>query len=592
MQLLARTARARSLYRSHHAVVKKMMADLHAALTALLGECKRSAQRAFASEAGSEDLLRAYPAADGELSLRIRADAFVFDNEIVLEEPNPDESIPFIFYRDGIRKLDLTEGLELAELEVLVAAIAEGLSFSGLGDDIVSYLWRHELEHVRSMVVDTTIVDAGAGGAKRDENFDAFDLDEQIEHLLRSIYGSSPTDDVGPRAVRVDGSELAAKDIVASLDQLDEMSPGLHPARAIVEPPAYAASLRAEVERLREDDVTRRVVHRGLQAIAAGLEEREAKIVAEAILKMFDAALVGGAWYLAAWIVYHVRELAKRSETAALARHFVAEAVGEARMRQVAGALSTSESEDTANAIASIFEACGPEVVPAVLGLIPHIHEPQRRRRLLDVAMQLGIRDLAPVRALLTNEQAFVAIEAVHLLAAIDSPLAHELLASAHAHPQAPVRAALMVVSQALPKEDRLAAAVSLLDDPELEVRIAAARALGEIRDLQAVRAIEARVKDPQFAGEPPAIKEAFLLAFVALVQVRGLPVLAKLFQDGGGLLAKREAEESAIAAARALAVLATPGAVQALRKAGTFLNKKVRDAANEALKQVKRAGG
>src|SRR5262249_32419852 len=163
---------------------------------------------------------------------------FVFDSEVVLQEPNPDESIPFIFYRDGIRKLEIVEGLTPEELEVLVSATAQGFGFSGLGDDMVSFLWRPELEHIPYMVVDTTIVDAGstkAGGAV----LEAFDLDEQIDLLLRSIYGSSATDDVGPRAVRVDGSELAAKEIVSSLDQLDDMAPGFHPARQIVDPPVY-----------------------------------------------------------------------------------------------------------------------------------------------------------------------------------------------------------------------------------------------------------------------------------------------------------------------------------------------------------------
>src|SRR5262249_12634157 len=102
-------------YRSNNAIVKKMMADLHNGLTALLEDAQ-------------------------EISIRVRAEAFVVDNEIVLEEANPDESIPFIFYRDGIRKLELAEGLELSELEVLVSAIAEGFNFSDLDDDIVSFL--------------------------------------------------------------------------------------------------------------------------------------------------------------------------------------------------------------------------------------------------------------------------------------------------------------------------------------------------------------------------------------------------------------------------------------------------------------------
>lgn len=563
MQLLGRAARARHLYRTNNAIVKKMMADLHSGLTTLLEEAQ-------------------------EISIRVRADAFVVDSEIVLEEANPDESIPFIFYRDGIRKLELAEGLEESELEVLVAAIAEGFNFSGLGDDIVSFLWRHELEHVRYMVVDTTIVDAARaqqGGA----DADAFDLDEQIDSLLRNIYGSSATDDVGPRAVRVDGSELAAKEIVTALDQLDDMAPGFHPARAVMEAPVYAELVRNEVEGVNDEELSRRVVARGLEAISAGLEPKDSDVVADTILRLYDSALVEGAWRLAAAIIRAVRSL-QRPETEVLVAKWLAEAVGEARLRQVTGALSSAESDDVVQAICSMFEACGPTVVPTVLGLMPNIADPARRRRLLDVAANIGVHDLAAVRALLTNEQAFVAVEAVYLLSTLRTPQALELLASAQSHPQAPVRLALLAHSAVMEKSHRMLVAVQLLDDAEVEVRAGAANVLGEIRDLQAVRAIENRVKDPKFLAEPLAIKESYLRAFVALVQVRGLPVLAKMFQDGGGLLAKRDAEESAVAAAHALAALGTPGAVQALKKAGAFLNKRVRDAATEALRSVRRA--
>lgn len=558
----SRTARARQLYRSNNAVLKRMMADLTAAFAALLSEL-------------------------GELSLKIRPDSIIYDDEIVLEEPNPDESIPFAFYRDGLRRLDLSDGLDERELDVLVGATAEGFSHSGIGDDVVSYLWRHELEHVRYMVVDTTIVDS-APGENPAAQAESYDLDAQIDGLLSSIYGRGSQDDVGPRTVRVDASDISAKQIAETLDGVDEMAPGFHPARVLIDPPPYAAELLAELEREDENAIAIRAAEAGLDALGSGLVDEEAGIISESLLRLYDSSLVSSVYSVAAIVVRGMRELALLDVSRARADAWLSEAVQEARLRQVISVLQAAESEELARSIFELFESLGPPGVPTILALLPGVQDPTRRGRLSEIAARIGIDDLAPVATLLASEQSFVALEAVQILTRLGTPAAEDLLSSALDHPQAQVRLALLQTIDRLPKARQLVMSMQLLDDPELEVRVKAVQLLGTVRDIQAIRAIEGRVKDPSLLAAPFALKQAYLGAYVALAQVKGLPLLAKFFQDGGGILAKRDAEELAIAAAQALGTLATPGAVTALKKAATFLNMRVREAASEALRRTR----
>ncbi|MCA9549117.1 MAG: hypothetical protein KC933_03715, partial [Myxococcales bacterium] len=208
----SRVARARSLYQENSAALKRMRSDLFR---------------------GFQEILADRPV----LSLRVRPEAFVFEDQVVLTDENPDQSIPFALYRDGIRRLDFSRGLEESELDTLLACTARGFHFTGLGDDIVSDLWRHDLEHIRYLVVDTSVVDAaaaaGAPTAPVDGAEPISDLDTQIDGLLRAIYGDS-SDDVGPRSIHLDASDLAAKSIAESLDAVDDMAPGFHPARTFL----------------------------------------------------------------------------------------------------------------------------------------------------------------------------------------------------------------------------------------------------------------------------------------------------------------------------------------------------------------------
>lgn len=563
LQVFSRVARARRLYRSNNVVVQRMMGDLTSTFDTLLQEL-------------------------GDLSLKFRPESILFDDEVVFEEPNPDESIPFVFYRDGVRRLDLSQGISREELEILISATADGYAYSGLGDDIVSFLWRHDLEHVRYMVVDTTIVSA-VGSAANTGAGEAFDLDAQIDGLLASIYGAPTTDDVGPRSVRVDVSDISAKAIAETLDSVDEMAPGFHPPRMILDVPSYAQELRSELEGVSDDAISMKVLEEGLQALRVRLEDRDADAICESLLRMYDGALVAGSFGLAGHIIRGMRTLGASGAARRRVRAWVEEAVAEARLRQVSSALQTTETEEAARGIFAFFEACGPTAVPSILGLIPSIPDPQRRRAVADAAARVGIDDLEPLRALLASEQAFVAIEGVHVLSTIDSSAARELLLTASGHPQAPVRVALLSAVDHLPKAHQLSLGLDLLADPDAEVATAAASLLGRMRDISAVRAVETRVKGPEIHAAPANVKQALLRAYVQLVQVRALPVLAKMFHDGGGLLAKKDAEDLAIAAAQALADLGTPGAIAALQKAAKFLNLRVREAANDALRRVRR---
>lgn len=559
LQVFARTARARHLYRSNNVTLKRMMSELTTTFRELLGQL-------------------------GELSLKFRPESIIWEDEIVFEDPNPEESIAFAFYRDGIRRLDLTDGLDDSELDVLLSATATGFQHSGLGDDIVSVLWRHDLEHVRYMVVDTIIVDAeGTSG----EPSEVWDLDVQIDALLMAIYGSTSADDVGPRSIRVDASDLSAKGIAETLDTIDDMAPGFHPARLLIEPPAYAAELTKELEAEDDRRVSLRAVREALHAMRMGIAPDELDAVAEALLRMYDAALMSMSYDLASEMIRGMRELATLPLFAERAQEWVNEAVAEARLRQV-WPTSPGADDDSSHDVSDFLEACGPRAVPAILAFIPAVQDPTRRRALSTLVARIGVENLEPVRALLNNEQVYVAVEAIHMLAMLDTPSAQELLISAKDHAQAPVRAALLSVAARFPNALQLMLAIDLIDDPETEVKVTAARVLSTIKDIRAVRAIEMHVKKAELLEAPFPVKSALLTAYAALAQMRALPVLAKMFHDGGGLLAKKDAEDLAIAAAMALASLGTPGAVSALKKAGRFLNMRVREAAQQALRRTK----
>jgi HEAT repeat protein len=549
----ARSVRMRGLYGPEHALVRRAIADLEQAFAGLLGR-------------------------DRTLSLRVRADAFVLDEVRVLEEPDPSDSIPYAFHRDGVRRLELSAGLDAAELDALIGAAAQGFVRTPFGDDVVSYLWRHDLDHVRYVVVDHTLV---ASGTSAPTGAPGPEVDADIDQLLAAIYGA-PTD-VGHHATSVDASDFRGKAIAETLDDVDDLAPGFHPARALAGVPSYRDALLAEVQ-TDEERITTRAALMGLGALAEVSAPDDVAAIGEALLQIYDAELGSGSLRLALPIVTGVAAVAEVPAARARAEAWLAQASGETRLRPVLKLLDTTPPDE----LRALLMALGRSAAPVLLGFVPTLESEAHRRLVGDVVVGLGLERLDEVAALLAQPSPEAAEEAVRVLSRQASPQAHELLCSAAGHAEPRVRLALLSALGTLPPERGRDVAVALLEDADADVVAAAARALGSCRgDARALAAVEAKVAAPTFAGLGPGLKQALLAVLVLLAQGRAVPALARMLREGDALLARREDEDTAVAAARALGFVRTPGAVTALETTERSLNKRVREATKDALRRA-----
>lgn len=559
----ARVARSRGLYQQNSAALTRMRSDVFRGFGELLEQLS-------------------------VLTLRVRSGAFVYDDQIVLQDDNPEQSIPFALYRDGVRRLDFSRGLGEDELDVFMAAISRGFAFSGLGDDIVSALWKHDLEHIRYLVVDTTIVDAAQAASAPSEGDGReilADLDTQIDGLLRTIYGDS-ADDVGPRSIHLDGTDLAAKSIAESLDAVDEMAPGFHPPRTFLDRPAYAAGLLQESVAETPNRVSARAANAALRALHADLTAADKDALAEALLRMFDDAVVSGDIGLGTRIVTGVRALPEHDMRA---QRWLSEAVSDTRLRQAASSvLDSGEGLASFEALYHLLKACGPAATSSIIAIMTGFADPNARRALSDLVLELGVHDLRPVRELLGNEQLFVVQEGLHILNRLGTPEALSIEQQAEDHLRAEVRIAALHAVLELRPQAAVSRAERLLYDPEPRAKASAAQALVKLGGKEAAAIIERFVERPELEQLPPEVMREVFRAYAGLCQARALHVLARFVKKGEGLLAKRETEELSIAAMDGVMVVRIPRSVEILKKAAVARSKRVREAARARLALLK----
>ncbi|HTP42841.1 MAG TPA: hypothetical protein VML36_10510, partial [Nitrospiria bacterium] len=95
-----------------------------------------------------------YLRAHGALRLKVRQHAFAVDGEVVYEQEGRQDNLAFRCYVDGITELTFQEGLELSELVQFLEVVGSDLDPNAMDDDLVSLLWKRDLPHITTVVVD------------------------------------------------------------------------------------------------------------------------------------------------------------------------------------------------------------------------------------------------------------------------------------------------------------------------------------------------------------------------------------------------------------------------------------------------------
>lgn len=559
----ARAVRAYRLYNSDNAAVRRMIDDLWRQLREVLD-------------------------AQLELVITARPDALFVGDVPVLEPTDPEESIPFALYRDGIRRLELLPGLPLEEVEALVEATSFGLHFAGVGDDIVSLLWRKDLSFITYVVVDTTIVESDGRPPGGPDGAAPATVDAQIDALLRNLYGGSEEGDTH-LSLHLDGADLPAKVIADALSDVEQMAVGLDPVRQLDVAPSYREGLEREIAEEGEFAISVRGLEGALTAFCERLPPAEAHELAHALLRMLDTALLEDRFQVATGIVRGVRG---SGQTRALIGDWMEEVVSEARFRHVTAAFDSPQATPEARAtVLEYFKACGAWAVDPLLSLLPSITDAQLRHAVSNLLLEIGVVDLSPVQAMLQNEQAFVAQEAVFLLAHLPSEEAQAMLTEAAQHPSAPVRYAVVEHCERLPRDVARAVVSSLVQDLDPRVRAAALRAMARFPGHTSLTTVEQVANKEALEGQPFDVKRAALESFAILAQNQGVHALHRFIRDGDGFLAGKDAEETAVAAITALARVRTVAAVEILKRTSGSRNKRLKETAKRALVFMKERG-
>ncbi|MFH1811957.1 MAG: HEAT repeat domain-containing protein [Pseudomonadota bacterium] len=537
---------------------------------------------------------------NGDLEFNVRRDRLAMLGEDVLVDPDRETGIPFRLFREGIRRVTLEAGMDRAELDKLIEILSKPPVQADLDDDMVCMLWRAGLPHFRYVTLD--IYDAGSSADDDDEDDSTPQREEirqDLDRLLSAIYSGNQGTEESVKAVNISGDDLVALATLGEDRQRETERIGTSTSRAIFNVgEEVVAKLLGEVAAETDFsllDLTFEVLLGVLFQVRTSAESQQ---VIQELVSLYDAILVERDYKSAASLI---RQMASYSDgqdlkNVAIVKQLFRLFSSTQRLAQIAVALNDNAISSTAQ-LAELMHLLGPDVVPGLLANMAAVQQPQHRRVLCDLMLEISPPTVEQLRGYYGKAEWFVDRDLLYMASRINEPAAYKLLIEGCHHAHARVRQQALGMLQHAPRGEADEELAFALDDAEQAVRITVVRTLVSRRTPGVADQLKKLIADPGFLQRDSSEQRTFLVAFGALAGPGAVTVLEQIlqgsFQKGSGLLDRvrvametisEEEEELRCSAAVALSAIGGTAAVDALRRGTSVRHRKVKDVCQRAV--------
>lgn len=496
----------------------------------------------------------------------------------VLDEPTKaSDSLPWMFFKDGLRELSLQPGFEERELLDFLAIIPKVRRALPNEDDLLTLLWESEFAHLKYRYVDVS--DEGGGLESSTEpgrwpKADGVAADDPKQAVLEAkaeaagAAGGTAEDQKPSGIVRMD-------DFDTTLYFLDEKE---------------VEYLRRETLREYATDLRRAVLDSLLDIFEFQLDPLvRAEVLADLEALMLHL-LSAGEFSTVAYLLREASLTLERArdvqpETKARLGSLAARLSEPAALSQLLEAMDVAPTLPSSTDLNELFAQLHPSALATIFAWLPRAQSHGLRPLLEGAASRIAESATGELVKLIGDPARDVALEAVRRCGAMRTAAGVPAMARLLEGDDRELRLAVLTSLTDIGSPGALQAMERALGDSDRDVRVLAARSLMTRQYRPALARVEATVKGREIRDADRTERLAFFELFGTLCGDGGVPYLDGLLNAKGGLFARKEDPELRASAAVALGRIGTASAREALQRAEGDKDVIVRNAVGRALR-------
>lgn len=494
------------------------------------------------------------------VTIQVSETDFRWLGRVVLEEEGrTSDSLPWMFYKDGIRELGFRRGFEDDELLILLMLMQRARLASADDDDLLTLLWEHDFSSLQYKYIDLAM-DSGAP--------------------LDSIRGEEMEKIIAPGDVEAE-AQLVASSSITRMDEYDSTLYFLDETEIDY--------LRDEIRKDFGNDLRILVVASLLDTYEQETDPTVREEIAGILDGMFLLMLSLTQFRVAAYIVREAAVSADRAEDILLGQ--------QQRLMQLSDRLSDRESlsqllqalEETPlhppqTDLHELFGQLQPQALETILSWIGRTRNAELRSLLEAAASKLAAAHTAELVKLISSEDEVIAFEAIRRAGAMKSSAAVSALAGIISHGSPEMRLGGVAALSDIGSPGALQVLERSLQDDDIDIRIAAVKVLGSRTHRAGLKGIESHLRSRTLRDSTLAEKMAFFESYGVLSGDEGVEFLGGIL-NARSILGRREDGEFRACAAMALGKIGTNMAMKALQRALADRDVIVRNAASRAVR-------
>ena len=575
MLAVANTVSAMKIFPSEHAGIRNFVEDLTKKMKAFLEE-------------------------HGKLEIGIEEYVFTFHGKPVYRDELSVKSLPFFFFKDGMKTLFFYQGLEKEELAEFLELIKRESQKPSEDSDIVNALWERDLpdiqyfapdDYLENKIMEDAAGERSAAGApvlpaELAAKVIEVHVDESQFRTGKITVLPEDLEEEGlPSAVEVGigaGSTDAApmpkgggQDSSLTDHEVEEIGDLIHANRTISQEEEFL-DLIVEIIYLEND----------LDRFRSSLD---------VMMEYHIDQLKGGNFQVPILIVRKVQELrdfllGRDAEKADLLAGFLKTVVGERILGAVKELFKTSAAVDV-DSFFGYIRLLGEKALPIAAEVYEASADPEFRAKVMNFVRELDLKDLGSLTALANDSRPDLSGEIIRYISGSRDAKAPQYLAAFLGFQNKAIK--LEAIHALGRLEDAMANKIlaGFLKDGDEELRVQAALRLKYLGDKPRLLAIILEASERSFRKRGEAEKQA-IFDFLGRTRTDEAFAFLKETVERRALFASKADIATRLCAVRGLESMASPEALDVLRRSSRSRLKLVREACAAALVRLASAPG
>ena len=489
---------------------------------------------------------------DGRLSLLIRPQEILYMGAQVYQNPEKEDNLALMFYKDGLRELTFTDGFAEEELGDFIDVIRARPASSTLrfDDDVVTLLWEKDFTHVLYYVVEEFV----EGSALAD--------DEMKDILSKErITSEGSIADAYQDAISESGGEI--------FSPLETISMGFRGVFSLGE--EEVNYLKSEMEALDDERFLESAIYGLFESLYLDKGTPSFGVLMDNLDSAIGYLIHKGGFAMAALILERFRELEMdaRSFTQAelgRVRRSVSLPFDEERLRDMAEILNGRSGAVDEAGFAKFLSRLGRDTLIPLSGLLGDVKDPSLRKIIMDALVALGRGNLDVLAAGLKSGKPSVVRDVATILGRIGDRAALESLKTAAVHHDPLVRREVVRALGMVGGPKAGEVLIHTLEDEDPQIRMAALRYLPATKAPITLDSLLEIVTRPDFPQRTLSERRAFFEVLAEVGQEQVQPLMIKILRRWA-LFKRAKNDEAKAVAAYGLGNIHTVESLEALKK-------------------------